>query len=77
MRDPVFGSVNDPMEIWSTQATVLTESIIKAGLKPADIVSIGITNQRETTTFATTPVPNKIKSIVPMSSAVNGDIKYV
>ena len=40
---------HDPMEIWSTQATVLTESIIKAGLKPADIVSIGITNQRETT----------------------------
>ena len=40
---------HDPMEIWSSQATVLTESIIKAGLKPADIGSIGITNQRETT----------------------------
>lgn len=40
---------HDPMEIWSTQATVLTESIIKAGLKPADIHAIGITNQRETT----------------------------
>ena len=40
---------HDPMEIWSTQATVLTESIIKAGLKPSDIEAIGITNQRETT----------------------------
>jgi glycerol kinase len=40
---------HDPMEIWSSQATVLTESIIKAGLKPADIEAIGITNQRETT----------------------------
>ena len=38
---------HDPMEIWSSQATVLTESIIKAGLKPADIDAIGITNQRE------------------------------
>jgi glycerol kinase len=40
---------HDPMEIWSSQATVLTESIIKAGLKPVDIEAIGITNQRETT----------------------------
>jgi glycerol kinase len=37
------------MEIWSSQATVLTESVIKAGLKPTDINAIGITNQRETT----------------------------
>ena len=40
---------HDPMEIWSSQATVLTESIIRAGLKPPDIEAIGITNQRETT----------------------------
>lgn len=40
---------HDPMEIWSSQATVLTESIIKAALKPSDIHAIGITNQRETT----------------------------
>lgn len=40
---------HDPMEIWSSQASVLTESIITAGLKPSDINAIGITNQRETT----------------------------
>ena len=40
---------HDAMEIWSSQASVLTESIIKAGLKPSDINAIGITNQRETT----------------------------
>jgi len=40
---------HDPMEIWSSQATVLTEAIIKADLKPSDISGIGITNQRETT----------------------------
>ncbi|MCC8425460.1 glycerol kinase GlpK [Mucilaginibacter sp. UR6-11] len=36
-------------EIWSTQASVATEAIIKANLKPDDIAAIGITNQRETT----------------------------
>jgi glycerol kinase len=40
---------HDPMEIWSSQLTVATEAILKAGLKPADIAAIGITNQRETT----------------------------
>ncbi|WP_188754100.1 glycerol kinase GlpK [Pedobacter psychrotolerans] len=40
---------HDPLEIWSTQLTVATEAIIKAGLSVFDIDSIGITNQRETT----------------------------
>lgn len=40
---------HDPAEIWSSQASVLTEVIIKAALKPTDIAAIGITNQRETT----------------------------
>jgi glycerol kinase len=40
---------HDPLEIWSSQATVLTEALLKAGLRPSDISAIGITNQRETT----------------------------
>jgi glycerol kinase len=36
-------------EIWSTQVSVATEAIIKAGITPTDIAAIGITNQRETT----------------------------
>ncbi|HVV03901.1 MAG TPA: glycerol kinase, partial [Puia sp.] len=40
---------HDPMEIWSSQLTVATEAIVKAGLTPGDIAAIGITNQRETT----------------------------
>lgn len=40
---------HDPQEIWSSQASVLAESIIKAGLAPESIAAIGITNQRETT----------------------------
>jgi glycerol kinase len=40
---------HDPMEIWSSQVTVATEAIVKAGLSPKDIAALGITNQRETT----------------------------
>lgn len=40
---------HDANEIWSSQASVLAEAIIKANLKPSDIHAIGITNQRETT----------------------------
>jgi len=40
---------HNPMEIWSTQLTVMAEVIVKAGLAARDIDSIGITNQRETT----------------------------
>ncbi len=40
---------HDALEIWSSQATVLAEAILKAGIKPIDIAAIGITNQRETT----------------------------
>ncbi len=40
---------HDAMEIWSAQASVASEAILKAGLTTADIDSIGITNQRETT----------------------------
>lgn len=40
---------HDPLEIWSTQLSVVAEVIVKAGLSPRDLNSIGITNQRETT----------------------------
>lgn len=40
---------HDPLEIWSTQAAVATEAIVRAGIHSKDIHAIGITNQRETT----------------------------
>jgi glycerol kinase len=55
---------HDPAEIWSTQVGVAAEAILKARLSPADIASIGITNQRETTVVwdreTGTPVHNAI-----------------
>ena len=47
---PVPGWVeHKPLEIWSTQVSVATEVLAKAGLNSEDIHAIGITNQRETT----------------------------
>jgi glycerol kinase len=40
---------HDPREIWATQLATAQEALAKAKLTAADIASIGITNQRETT----------------------------
>ena len=40
---------HDPMEIWSSQASVASEARLKIGAAPSEIAAIGITNQRETT----------------------------
>ncbi len=40
---------HSPAEIWQTQLDTARQAIDKAGLKPSDIHTAGITNQRETT----------------------------
>lgn len=40
---------HEPEDIWSSTIEVCRAAIAKAGLAPADIAAIGITNQRETT----------------------------
>ena len=40
---------HDPMEIWSSQSSVMAEAIATMGIGFQDIAAIGITNQRETT----------------------------
>ncbi|UDG82669.1 glycerol kinase GlpK [Candidatus Vallotia lariciata] len=39
----------NPQEIWSTQAGVAVEAVVRAGLNSRSIYALGITNQRETT----------------------------
>jgi len=39
---------HDPMEIWSSQLSVLTEVMAKTGISSDEVAGIGITNQRET-----------------------------
>ena len=40
---------HDPMEIWATQRSSLTEVLAQSGVHNSDVAAIGITNQRETT----------------------------
>ena len=40
---------HDPMEIWSSQYSVMTEVLAKSGVSPEEVAAVGITNQRETT----------------------------
>lgn len=40
---------HNPNEIWSSQASVIAESISAIDINGLDIAGIGITNQRETT----------------------------
>lgn len=40
---------HDPVEIWSSEASVITEALAGIGATGNDIAGIGITNQRETT----------------------------
>lgn len=55
---------HDPMDIWATQASVMTEAMSRARITMQQIASIGITNQRETTIVwdkkTSTPVYNAI-----------------
>ncbi|OYU47746.1 MAG: glycerol kinase [Rhizobiales bacterium PAR1] len=47
---PASGWVeHDPEDLWRTTVETLRAAVAKAGIKPADIAGIGITNQRETT----------------------------
>ena len=40
---------HDPMEIWASQMSVVTEAVSRIGASADDIAALGITNQRETT----------------------------
>jgi glycerol kinase len=39
---------HDPLEIWRNVEEVTADALAKAGLAPADLAAVGITNQRET-----------------------------
>ncbi len=40
---------HDPMQIWATQSSTMTEALAECGISAEEIAAIGITNQRETT----------------------------
>ncbi len=55
---------HDPMEIWSLTTSVIEGCLTAAGLKRNDLVSVGITNQRETT------VVWDVKTGLPVANAI-------
>ena len=40
---------HDPAQIWATTVQALGQAVASAGITPAEIAAVGITNQRETT----------------------------
>ncbi|MFQ3271223.1 MAG: glycerol kinase, partial [Lentimonas sp.] len=40
---------HDPMELWASQSSTITEALMRCSLNARDVAAIGITNQRETT----------------------------
>ncbi len=42
---------HDPEEIWGSVADVVPRALAAAGVRPADVAAIGLTNQRETSLF--------------------------
>ena len=51
---------HDPMEIYSSQYSVLMEVLAQSGVLPQDIAGIGITNQRETCLLYTSDAADEL-----------------
>ena len=64
---------HNPMEIWSSQASVIAEAMASIDINGSDIAAIGITNQRETTIVwdAETGTPKRL-SIMPSYGRTGG-----
>ncbi len=70
---------HDPEVIWETTIAVMDQAMEKASVKAADIVGIGITNQRETTVLwdrdTMKPVHNAIVWQCRRSAAICDELK--
>ena len=70
---------HDPMQIWATQSSTLTEALALAGISSDQIAGIGITNQRETTVVwekeTGKPVYNAIVWQCRRTAGICGELK--
>ena len=70
---------HDALEIWNSVSNLIAEAIKKGNLKPEDAISIGITNQRETTVLwnrdTGKPVYNAIVWQCRRTSDICNDLK--
>ncbi len=65
---------HDPEAIWDTQLQTAKDALGKAGLTAADIVAIGITNQRETTVLWDKATGKPIANAIVWQSRVTAPI---
>ena len=65
---------HDPEAIWSSQVEVARQALGRAGLGPADIVAIGITNQRETTVLWDRHTGKPVANAIVWQSRVSAPI---
>ena len=65
---------HDPEEIWSTQLAVAQEALRQARLDAAQLASIGVTNQRETTVLWDRNTGKSIDNAIVWQSRVSADI---
>ena len=70
---------HDPLEIWSSQYSVMMEAIARFNVGPEEIAAIGITNQRETTVIwdkaSGKPIANAIVWQCRRTSAIIDGLK--
>ena len=65
---------HDPEAIWSSQVEVARQALGRAGLGPADIAAIGITNQRETTVLWDRHTGKPVANAIVWQSRVSAPI---
>ena len=65
---------HDPEEIFRTTLAVGREALARAGVKPAEVAAIGITNQRETTVVWERASGDSIYPAVVWQSRASADI---
>jgi glycerol kinase len=65
---------HDPEAIWSSQVEVAKQALGRAGLGPADIAAIGITNQRETTVLWDRHTGKPVANAIVWQSRVSAPI---
>ena len=65
---------HDPETIWSSQLAVARGALAKAGLGPADIAALGVTNQRETTILWERGSGRPVANAIVWQSRITADI---
>jgi glycerol kinase len=65
---------HDPEDIWNSQLQTAKNALLHAGLTAADIVAVGVTNQRETTVLWDRHTGKPVANAIVWQSRITADI---